>query len=238
MPDFQAAASLSFEVIPGTEGQETSGQRLGSPDASLRSEVEGHKERKAGTTLPSDSDLVAAVLDGDEAAFETIFERYRRLVAKIAFSFFPKPDQVEELIQESFTKAYFSLSAYRGEHERSFAAWISRITVSTCYDALRKVRHKENKLSDLNDDEINYIQERVRDESAASDIEQTFLSRDLAAKLLDRLEPDDRLILTLLEVAGYSVAEIAEMVGWTVPKVKMRAFRARLMLRNILHKFV
>ena len=64
------------------------------------------------------------------------------------------------------------------------------------------------------------------------------MARDLAAKLLDRLEPDDRLVLTLLEAEECSTAEIAQLTGWSIAKVKVRAHRARKRLRRVLQKLL
>ena len=63
-------------------------------------------------------------------------------------------------------------------------------------------------------------------------------SRDLALKLLTRLSAEDRLVLTLLDVEGFSVAEIAQMTNWSISKVKVRAHRARAHLRKVLRKYV
>ena len=73
---------------------------------------------------------------------------------------------------------------------------------------------------------------------AGSDVESALVSRDLAVKLLARLSADDRLVLTLLDVEGFSVAEIAEMTSWSVSKVKVRAHRARAHLRRVMQRFL
>ena len=93
-------------------------------------------------------------------------------------------------------------------------------------------------LSELNEEEEAVLAEKLRDSGKGSDIESKAISRDLAAKLLQRLEPEDRLVLTLLSIADLSVAETAEFTGWSVPKVKMRAHRARKALQRVLHRFV
>ena len=91
-------------------------------------------------------------------------------------------------------------------------------------------------MSDLNDGEIS-LAEKLPD-PGERDIESAAIVRDLAAKLLARLEPDDRLVLTMLNIADLSVAETAELTGWSVSKVKMRALRARTALRRVLHRFL
>jgi RNA polymerase sigma-70 factor (ECF subfamily) len=185
-----------------------------------------------------DDVLVAAVRSGDEAAFELLFERHRRSVTRLAYRFFGRREQVEDIVQESFSVAYFALGGYRGGHEKSFIAWLSRITVRTCYTALRQARRGESSLSDLTEEEEGLLAEKLRRDGHASDIERAAISRDLAGKLLQRLNPEDQMVLTLLDIADLSVAETAELTGWSAPKVKMRAHRARKALRRLLHKFV
>ena len=185
-----------------------------------------------------DDELVAAVRSGDEAAFALLFERHRRSVTRLAYRFFYRREQVEDIVQESFANAYFALGAYRSGQERSFIAWLSRITVRACYDALRRSRRAESVMSELNQEEEGLLAEKLRDVGKGSDIESAAISRDLANKLLQRLEPDDRIVLTLLSIGDLSVAETAELTGWSVSKVKMRAHRARRALRRVLHRFV
>ena len=186
---------------------------------------------------PTDDALVAAATDGHEDAFEKLFERHRRQVARIASRFFAQREQIEEIIQDSFTKVYFALNTYHGTHAASFKAWLSQITINCCYDQLRRMRRRpEHPLSEIVENEASHISVQLRATSA--NIEGALVSRDLALKLLSRLSAEDRLVLTLLDVEGFSVAEIAAMTSWSVSKVKVRAHRARAHLRRILRKFV
>lgn len=185
----------------------------------------------------TDDALVAAAGAGDEGAFEHLFERHRRQVARIAGRFFSQRDQIEDIIQDSFTKAYFALKSYHGTHEASFRAWLTQIAVNTCYDQLRRARRRpEHAVEDFDDHEAHQFAGQLR--SATSDVESALVSRDLAGKLLARLSADDRLVLTLLDVEGFSVAEIAEMTNWSVSKVKVRAHRARAHLRRVVQRFL
>jgi RNA polymerase sigma-70 factor (ECF subfamily) len=185
----------------------------------------------------TDDALVAAAGAGDEAAFEQLFERHRRQVARTAGRFFSQRDQIEEIVQDSFTKAYFALSTYHGTHEASFRAWLRQITVNTCYDQLRRARRRpEHAVEEFDDNEAQKFAGQLR--AATSDVESALVSRDLAVKLLARLSPDDRLVLTLLDVEGFSVAEIAELTKWSVSKVKVRAHRARAHLRRVVQRFL
>jgi RNA polymerase sigma-70 factor (ECF subfamily) len=185
----------------------------------------------------TDDALVAAAGAGDETAFEQLFERHRRQVARIAGRFFPQREQIEEIIQDSFTKAYFALNTYHGTHEASFRAWLTQIAVNTCYDQLRRARRRpEHTVEEFDDQEAHEFAGQFR--AAASDVESALVSRDLALKLLARLNADDRLVLMLLDVEGFSVAEIAEMTKWSVSKVKVRAHRARAHLRRVMQRYL
>jgi RNA polymerase sigma-70 factor, ECF subfamily len=185
----------------------------------------------------ADAELAARARDGDEAAFEELFRRHRRRVALIASRFFRQREQVEEVVQESFAKAFFALAEFGGGRDASFAAWLARIAFNVSYDELRRQKRRpEGALEDLTEEESATLAERLRDGGANA--EGRAVSRDLAAKLLARLSPEDRLVLVLLEVEGLSVAEIAGLLGWTGSKVKVRAHRARAHLRRVLERFL
>ena len=193
--------------------------------------------KKVEETELTDDVLVAAAATGDEGAFEQLFERHRRQVARVASRFFVQREQIEEIIQDSFTKAYFALGSYHGTHASSFKAWLTQIAVNSCYDQLRRARRRpEQSLGDIGEREGYEVISRLR--AARSDVENALVSRDLAVKLLARLSPEDRMVLTLLDVEGFSVAEIAKLTNWSVSKVKVRAHRARAHLRRVLKRFL
>ena len=182
-----------------------------------------------------DKRLVELVLAGDETAFEQIFDRYKRLIASIASRYFQRPEQIEEIIQISFTKAYFELKNFRGAHNASLASWLARITTNACLDALRSQNRKsENLLCDLSEPEIEILFAA----SNGKNTEKSLVERDLAQKLLSRLAADDRAILQMLDAEEMSVSEVAEITGWSSSKIKIRAFRARNALRKVLRRFL
>jgi RNA polymerase sigma-70 factor, ECF subfamily len=185
----------------------------------------------------TDRQLVDLVLAGDEFAFEQIFDRHKRMVAAIAARYFRRPEQIEEIIQQSFAKTYVELARFRGLHELSLASWISRITTNACFDTLRTEKRKpENLCCDLTDGEIETL--AAVTEPQANDAESLLLNRDLAEKLLSRVAADDRALLQMLYVEEMSVAEIADTTGWSQSKVKIRAWRSRNTLRRVLRKFL
>jgi RNA polymerase sigma-70 factor (ECF subfamily) len=192
-----------------------------------------------GPMEATDESLVEVVRSGDDSAFEQIFERHRRRVARMIGRFFNRPERVEEILQEVFTKVYFGLGAYSSERGPSFAAWLSRVAINSCYDELRRARRRpESSISDINPEEAGWLNASLGGGSAGPDAESAVISRDLANKLLARLSADDRLVLTLLEAEELSVAEISVVMGWKISKVKVRAHRARHSLRKVLGEFV
>ena len=188
---------------------------------------------------PDDAQLVGRAAAGDESAFEELFNRHRRRVALIAGRFFRRREQIEEIIQESFTKAYLALADFSNERETSFASWLARISFNTCYDELRRQKRRpEGSMSEVSEEEAEWLKSQLRAEGVGQDIEAAAVARDLAHKLLARLSPEDRLLLVMLDVEGMSVSEIAEINRWSASKVKVRAHRARASLRKVLGRFL
>jgi RNA polymerase sigma-70 factor (ECF subfamily) len=186
-----------------------------------------------------DVELVSRVVAGDADAFEELFNRHRRRVSLIAGRFFRQRQQIEEIVQESFMKAYFALPDFANGQENSFASWIARIAFNACYDELRRQKRRpESGGGDISEEEEAWLKTQLRASGAGDDVEAAAIARDLADKLLARLSPEDRLLLVMLDVEGMSVAEIGESNRWSISKVKVRAHRARAHLRRVLERFV
>lgn len=199
----------------------------------LRSEIENPE----GTVYAerTDKQLVDLTVAGDEAAFECIFERHKRRIAALAGRFFRNPEEIEEIIQISFTKAYFDLKSFRGSHEFSLPSWLNRIATNTCLNILKSRSTKAHNLLTLfSDSERNALAADIRKKTA----EELIVQRDLLEKLLASLTPDDRVVLQMLYAHEMSVAEVAQVFGWSRAKVKVRAFRARRFLGRTLKRFL
>src|SRR5688572_29039661 len=182
----------------------------------------------------TDRQLVELVLAGDGSAFEQIFERHKRMVAVVAGRYFRRPEQIEEIIQISFSKAFTELARFRGDHDLSLASWLARIAVNSSLDTLRTQKRKpEDLCCELTENESRSL--AVHD---APTVESELLDRDLAEKLLAHVGDEDRALLQMLYAEDMSVAEIAEITGWSQSKVKIRAWRARHALRRVVRKFV
>ena len=197
-------------------------------------------ERSAEAALRverSDNQLVDLVLAGDSTAFEQIFDRHKRLVALIARRYFRRPEEIEEIIQISFAKAYTEMGKFRGLHERSFSSWLVRITSNACFDTIRSQRRKPERLAcDLSEQETDALLELSA--TAADITENTIINRDLVDKVLNGMPDEDRVLLRMMYAEEMSVADIADALGCSSSKVKVRAWRARNVLRRIIKKYL
>lgn len=185
----------------------------------------------------TDRQLVDLVLTGDCYAFEEIFDRHKRLVAIVASRYFRRHEEIEEIIQITFAKAFAELESFRGDHERSFSSWLVRITTNSCFDALRSQKRKPERLTcDLSDAEVDALQQLTADTSMSA--EKDLLDRDLADKLLAMIPEDDRLLLQMLYSDEMTTADIAKFFGLSRANVKIRAWRARSAVRKVLSRFL
>ena len=144
-----------------------------------------------------------------------------------------REDEVQDIVQEVFLKAFSKLSSWRGE--APFEHWLMRLAVRTCYDSLRHhQKNREHSVTDLTEDEAGWLDHFAAAPEASNP--DADAARALVQKVLEKLSPDARLIITLLEIEDRSVKEIAELTGWSVPLVKVRAFRARAEMKKILQR--
>ncbi len=181
----------------------------------------------------SDDFLIEMTLGGDEAAFETLLLKHHRRVYSIARRFFRTRETVEDIVQETFSKAFFSLATYK--RGAAFEHWLAKIAVNNCYDELRRRKKRsESLITELSTDEESWLQGKLS--QSAFEIHfnerEKGIAAEISAKLLSGLSPEDRLVLTLLHAENNSVKEIAQITGWSEAKVKIRAFRARHSMRR------
>src|SRR5947209_7872732 len=181
----------------------------------------------------SEADLIAAVLKGDAASFEPLIQKYSPRVFATARRYARRESEVEDIVQEIWLKAFQKLKSFRGE--APFEHWLMRLAVRTCYDFLRShQRNRETTFSELTEPEDDWLERFVNHPEGAS--ENAAAARQLVQRVLEYLSPSARLVITLLEIEDRSVKEISKLTGWSVPLVKVRAFRARAEMRKVLAK--
>ena len=170
--------------------------------------------------------LVRRAQSGDETAFREIVERYQSKVFSIIHGIVRQRNDVEDIAQQVFAKVYFSIRNI--DFRSSLITWIYKITVNECFDYLRK--KKVRKLvyeSDMSEDEVRRVEntEPALDRSTRTD--STLARRDYIVKLMDKVSVEEKQLLVLKEVEGYSVEELAGMLKMNENTIKVKLFRAR-----------
>ncbi len=173
---------------------------------------------------------------GDANAFAVIIEEYRSMVFSIVRIHVPR-EQVEGVAHDAFIRAYRSLPQLRDP--QALTAWLRAIATRQCYDFLRqKYRNRERAISNLGAQDRDQLAAALGEEAGRQFNE---MQNDAHAKrvldwALSKLGPQEQMVLTLVHLEGASVAEAARILGWSVAKVKVQAFRSRLKLRKLLEK--
>jgi RNA polymerase sigma-70 factor (ECF subfamily) len=179
----------------------------------------------------TEAELIAAVLKGDAASFEPLVQKHSPRLFAMARRYARRESEVEDIVQDVWLKAFEKLSSYRAE--APFEHWLVRLAVRTCYDSLRRhQRNRETTFAELTQPEEDWLDRFVSQPEHAD--EHAEAARLLVERVLQRLSPAARLVITLLEIEERSVKEIAKLTGWSVPLVKVRAFRARAEMRRVL----
>jgi RNA polymerase sigma factor (sigma-70 family) len=173
------------------------------------------------------------VAEGDEDAARELVARCHPLVQNLVRAHRATHLGEDDLLQEVFIKMFAMLPRYEAREGRLFEHWLARLAVRTCRDALRsEVRRAAN--VPLSQGAHEWLGSLASEREPA--VEDALAARELVEALLAELPPQDRLVLTLLDLEQRSTAEIAALTGWSRALVKVRAFRARMRLRAVVRR--
>jgi len=166
----------------------------------------------------------------DERAASDFIREIYPLVLKIVRSHLPRRASEEDLCQVVFIKVLSNIGQYSGkvpvEH------WVSRIAINSCLNALKAESSRpELRWSDLSVDRAALL-EALATNTDSLDPSSDAASRDLVETLLAILKPQDRLLITMLHLEGYSMDDVKKATGWNIATIKVRAFRARQKLKQ------
>lgn len=181
--------------------------------------MDRHKRRRAGQHAYSDAELVAGTLAGDRSSFDSLVERYRDQVFRLAYVKVRNAQEAEDLAQDAFVAAYRSLGQLRQRDH--FAAWLRRVAENVCNMRLRRSQPSVVQLAD--------------DLIPGEDPRQSLESRLVAAEIvraLDELSETNRLAAILFFVDGLSQREIAEFLDLPLTTIKRRVNLARTQIRR------
>lgn len=182
-------------------------------------------------TVPADDELIARVREGDQEAFAVLIDRYKRQIYNLAYRLLGSPNDAEDASQETFIRAYTRLATY--EPDGRFGAWLSAICSHWCIDTMRARRRRVQTVA------LGKVPESDRFISQVDGPEEVAMgaaSRDEVQCWLNALPPQYRTVLTLRYFQELSYAEIADVLDEPVSTVRMRLFRARAMLQQVVER--
>jgi|SRR6056297_253953 len=183
---------------------------------------------------PTDRDVVRRVLAGDINAFEVLVARYQAYVFSIVGRHVPTQN-VEDVAHDVFVRAYRSLPKY--QQKSGVSQWLRGIAVRTCADFWReRYRRREVPMSRLGGNQREWLENMLAHDSVAAyhKAGRQQEARQILNWALGRLSAQERMVLELVHLEGYSVKEAAGLLGCSAANVKIRAFRARKKIQKLL----
>lgn len=189
--------------------------------------------RYSALSEASEEQLVEQSIQGDLAAYDEIVRRYQQSVAASLYRFSNNHADLEDLVQETFIRAYQKLDKWM--NTASLLSWIRKIGYNLSYDYLRK--QKRNPLANRADEsgvreqEGNTARHEIADDSPPENSQ--YDTNDLVKWLLTQLRADEAMVVSMFYLDQLSTQEIAERTGWSLSKVKVATHRSRKKLKLI-----
>lgn len=173
----------------------------------------------------SQDDLIARAQTGDNDAIEALLLSCEKKVYNIAYRYMGNEADAYDMAQESLIKIYKKLRSYRSE--ASFSSWAYRLCVNTCLDEIRRRKNRPVLLDQVQKDADNNA---VSPEAYALALED----RENLQKAINMLAEEQKSVIILRDISGFSYEEVAECLGLSIGTVKSRIFRGRQKLRKII----
>jgi RNA polymerase sigma-70 factor, ECF subfamily len=173
-----------------------------------------------------DRELVRLSQNGTESAFEELVRRHQQRVFALVGGILRRPDDVEDVAQQVFLKAYLGIKKF--DQRAAFSTWLYKIAVNECWDYLRKRKVRPLVYeADLSEEQVSLLDGIISTERPTESPSTRMEAREVLDRMLGALPEQDQQLLILKEVEGFSVQELAEILNLNVNTVKVRLFRAR-----------
>lgn len=169
--------------------------------------------------------IISRVLQGEKQAFAMLLAKYQDMVFSICLKMVKDRDMAEELAQVSFVKAYTSLASYSSKAK--FSTWLYRICYNSCLDHLKRVQGK--RFQDIQ--EVELTSEQTLDPSKVLENKE---DKERVRNAIQELDPATQVLVLLFYFEEQSVKEISEILQLSVSNVKVKLYRARKQLQNLL----
>jgi len=177
----------------------------------------------------TEAEAIERAKQGDEAAFEILYQLHKRRVYSLCLRMVSNPSQAEDLSQEAFLQLFRKIGTFRGES--AFSTWLHRMTVNVVLMQLRKKGLPSVSLEET----LETDEEAPRKEFGADDVKlKGSIERMQLGRAIDRLPPGYKTVFVLHDVEGFEHNEIAQMVGCSIGNSKSQLHKARLKLRDYL----
>lgn len=196
-------------------------------------------QERASGGLPvetlDDRELVRKAQKGSQEAYEVLIQRHQHRVFAVARGIIKRQEDVEDIAQQVFVKAYFSLKRF--DQRAAFSTWLYKITVNECWDLLRKRKVRPLVYeADLSEEQSREYSATENLQASGPDAADRLAAKQEISRLLSHLEERDRLMLIMKEVEGFSVEEIGDVLDLNANTVKVRLFRARRKIVGLARK--
>jgi RNA polymerase sigma-70 factor, ECF subfamily len=187
-----------------------------------------------------ETELIRAVQQGDQSAFEALVRSYDQSVLGLAMNLLRSPEDARDAYQEAFLRVYKNIHSFR--FDCSFYTWLYRIVTNVCLDHLRKrkIRKEEPASVETGDGAIDRTYS-VEEDRAGGDPERSLWNRQLSSRIgvvLDQLTPRERMVFELRHYQGMRLRTIGEILETTEEAAKNCLFRATQKMRAGLGDFV
>lgn len=214
-----------------------SGKRSWSPFWDLRVTLSAPNPHRLPSTIAREDEplLVAAAKQGDATAFEELVNRYEGKIFRLTRNITGNHEDAEDAMQDAFLKAYSHLQDFHGDSR--FYTWLVRIAANEALMRLRKRRPNQISLDEPVEGKEDLMPRELEDWGPSP--EQRYEEAELQgilAEVVEKLDPEFRIVLVLRDLEELSTQETAEALGISVPAVKSRLLRARLKLREKLNR--
>jgi RNA polymerase sigma-70 factor (ECF subfamily) len=201
-----------------------------------RGRLAGERAASAAMSAESERELVRRAQAGDDSAYEELVRIHQQRLLTVVGGILRRNEDVEDVAQQALIKAYRSLKRF--DLRSAFGTWLYKIAVNECWDYFRKKKVRRLVYeADLSEEQLQRL-ESTPDHSGGAlkighDAANRAEQRDLLDQLLSEIDEQDRTMLVMKEVGGFTVEEIGVVVGLNVNTVKVRLFRARARLVEV-----
>jgi RNA polymerase sigma-70 factor (ECF subfamily) len=187
--------------------------------------------------MTDEKELIEKILNGGVDDFKYIIDKYQKKIFSITLKRIPHSDY-QEVAQDIYIESFKALEKYNSKYP--FENWLVKIAMHKCYDYWRKKSREKEKMLvsfDVHDEWFFALKQ-----SAAVELFEKSISREETIEVinlvLNQLSAEDRLLIDMIYLEGHKLAEVADILGWKISKVKVRSMRAKEKMRKIIKKII